>query len=183
MSNRVRVSALVITALLASSIPAFGHDVQTVGPYTLAIGWRQEPTYVDQPNAVQVFVSDANEQALDDLAAGDLIVTVSYGDQTSPPLVLEPTWETSQGMATGEYTAEMMPTAVGDYVFHVTGTVHDQAVDVTSTSGTESFDPVIGPSGIQFPDKVPTLGELASRLAELEVLVRGSTTPEVTPAP
>src|SRR5207253_4900637 len=48
--------------------------------------------------------------------------------------------------------------------FHLTGTIKGQKVDETFTSGPSTFSDVDDPSGVEFPVKDPTAGELTTRL-------------------
>jgi hypothetical protein len=68
----------------------------------------------------------------------------------------------------GEYRAELIPTAPGDYTFHFTGRIHDTTVDLTVASGDETFDPVVGSSDLEFPVKQPTLTEVGTRLDRID---------------
>jgi len=71
----------------------------------------------------------------------------------------------------------MEPTAPGDYTFHLTGAIHGQAVDITVTSGDETFDTVKGTSDIQFPAKLPTLTEVVTRLDRIDARLTAGTIP------
>ena len=59
------------------------HVLKDFGPYSVALGWVHEPTYVGQLNAVQVVVKDAPAKPVTDIADGDLTVVVSAGGQDS----------------------------------------------------------------------------------------------------
>jgi hypothetical protein len=157
-----------IATLLGGGI-ALAHVHEQAGPYSLEIGWQNEPTYVGQVNGVAVFVHDQNDEPVTDLAPGDLTVVVSTGGHESAALALEPAFDEEEGFGTpGEYRATLLPTAPGDYTFHVSGTIHDQSVDVTVTSGEETFDSVLGPSEIEFPAKLPALTEIVTRLDRID---------------
>ena len=58
----------------------------------------------------------------------------------------------------------MIPTAPGDYTFHVTGAVEGVKVDLEVTSSPKTFSPVEDASAVQFPVKVPGTGQVAERL-------------------
>jgi hypothetical protein len=68
----------------------------------------------------------------------------------------------------GQYAAELMPTTPGEYTFHFTGTIHDEPVDVTVISGEDTFSPVNSTTEIEFPVKVPTLADVATRLDRID---------------
>jgi hypothetical protein len=158
----------VSLGLLLASV-AVAHVVKEAGPYTLEIGWEHEPTYVGEANGVQVIIHDADDNPITDLATDDLKVVVSTGDQQSGELTFEPAFDLEEGEGPmGQYNAPIMPTAPGDYTFHLTGAIHGEPVDITVTSSNETFDTVRGTTEIQFPVKVPTLNEVATRLDRLD---------------
>jgi hypothetical protein len=148
---------------------ASGHAAVQVGEFHLHVGWAGEPAYAGQPNAVEVFVADHDDQPVTDLSADALKVVVSTGGQDSPTLTLAPAFDLEEGFGTpGEYAADLMPTVPGEYTFHFTGSVHDQPVDASITSGEETFSSVVGSSDIEFPVKVPTLADVATRLDRID---------------
>jgi hypothetical protein len=161
---------------------AFAHAVITVGKYHVAIGWQFEPvggtvTYVGQPNAVQVFVdtltssggvgspvSDLNS----DCSRPDLQVTVTFAGLTSSPLCPKPTFDADTGLGRmDEYDVSLIPTRVGDYTFHIFGTIHGTAIDKTVTSGPSTFDAVGDQSSIEFPTAAPALGDVATKVDQV----------------
>jgi hypothetical protein len=164
----ISVLLAVSLGLLLASV-AVAHVVKEAGPYTLEIGWQHEPTYVGEANGVQVIIHDADDNPITDLATDDLKVVVSTGDQQSGELTFEPGFDLEEGEGPlGEYNAPIMPTAPGDYTFHLSGAIHGEPVDITVTSSDETFDTVRGTAEIQFPVKVPTLNEVATRLDRLD---------------
>ena len=172
-TRRMPHAGIVITALLAALAGAPGaaaHSGIEVGEYLLAIGWRNEPAFVGQPNAVQVTIAHhADDTPVTDLAGDALAVVVSTAGVDSPSLALEPAFDAAEGTGPlGEYAAALVPTAPGDYAFHITGSIHGTAVDVTLASGDETFDSVIGSGELEFPAKLPSLGEVATRLDRID---------------
>lgn len=167
---RLAISAMcaVLIAFLVAGIAA-AHVVKQAGPYTLEIGWQHEPTYVGEANGVQVIVHDADEEPITDLAEDDLKVVVSTGSDQTGELTFEPGFDLEEGEGPlGEYNAPIMPTAPGEYTFHLTGAIHGEPIDITVTSGEETFETVKGTSEIQFPTKLPTLPELVTRLDRID---------------
>lgn len=157
---------------LATAGVAAAHAVETAGSYTIEIGWQHEPTYVGEANGVQVIVTGPDDVPVTDLASGDLTVVVSTGSAQSSPLTFDPGFDPIEMSGPlGEYDAPIVPTAPGDYTFHLTGTIHGQAVDVTLTSGDETFDTVKDPSGLQFPATLPTTGEIVTRLDRIDARI------------
>jgi hypothetical protein len=158
--------ALLMTLLSSGTTSA--HFPVTAGPYTIEVGWKNEPAYVGQQNAVLVIVTDADDKPVTDLPADALSVVVSTGGQQSTALPFEPAFDAAEGEGTlGEYDAAILPTAPGGYDFHITGTIHEQTVDLTVKS-TDTQEPVSGTSDIEFPTKLPSLTEIATRLDRID---------------
>ncbi len=171
--HRRLLAGIVPAALLASLalVPAASaHEGTEVGDYLVKVGWLIEPAYVGQPNAVQItIVHHADAKPVIDLAADALTVVVSTAGTDSPALALEPAFDNIEMTGPlGEYDAALVPTAPGDYGFHVTGSIHGTAVDLTLASGAETFDPVVSSTDLQFPAKVPDMGEVATRLDRID---------------
>jgi hypothetical protein len=177
-------------AILASSIAllliagvADAHIVKTFGPYTVALGWVHEPTYVGEQNAVQVVIKDAAGKPVIDLNDGDLKVTVAVGGKTSDPLALLNTFDPDTGLGVpGDYEAPIIPTAPGDYTFHLTGSIHGTAVDETATSSDATFNSAVDATGIQFPNQLPALTDIITRLDRIDARLGASPAPSSAPA-
>jgi hypothetical protein len=161
-------------AILALAVGGYAtaHVVEEVGPYTVEIGWQHEPTYVGEANAVQVIIHDASDEPVVDLGADDITVVVSTGGQQTGELTFEPGFDPEEMEGPlGEYDAAILPTAPGDYTFHVMGSIHGEPIDVTVTSGDETFNAVQGTAEIQFPDRLPTLPELTTHLDQVDTRI------------
>jgi hypothetical protein len=167
----------VLFGLLVASV-AYAHVVKQVGNYTLEIGWQHEPTYVGEANGVQVIIHDADENPITDLGIDDLKVVVSTGDQQTGELTFEPGFDLEEGEGPlGEYNAPIMPTAPGDYTFHLTGAIHGEPIDITVTSSDETFDTVKGTADIEFPTKLPALPDVVTRLDRIDERLAGGQAP------
>jgi hypothetical protein len=170
---RFRVSGVAVGAalllVLVLSATASAHVVKQFGTYSVAMGWLHEPTYVGVENAVQVIVKDATGQPVNDLQPGDLQVVISTAGQQTAALPLQPSFDPDTGLGTpGEYTATIIPTQVGDYTFHLSGAIHGQAVDETVTSSDQTFNSVTAGSDVQFPVKLPALGDLSTLIQRVD---------------
>ena len=175
MYRSARAWAIAVLAIGLASVatPVAAHIVKQVGPYTAAIGWVREPTYVGQLNAVQVVIKDAKGNPVSDLRADDLKVVVSTAGQQSDPLSLAPTFDEDTGLGIpGGYEAPLIPTALGDYTFQVTGTIHSTKIDETATSSDTTFDSVVDPAAVQFPNKLPAIGDLATKIDRVDARVQ-----------
>ena len=157
--RRVRVCVLAAAVfLLARSHPAAAHETQSVKQYRLTIGWGEEPAYSGERNSVDVDVKDGAGQPVADLGGGSLSVEVAFGDERVV-LPLLPA-----RAVPGRFRASLVPTRAGTYVFHVTGTVKGQAVDVRSTCSEATFHCVSDAADLQFPAKDPSTGQLAESI-------------------
>jgi len=144
-------NAILAIGLASLATPVAAHIVKQVGPYTVALGWVHEPTYVGQLNAVQVVIKDARGNPVSDLSADDLKVVVSTAGQQSDPMALAPTFDEDTGLGIpGDYEAPLIPTSPGDYTFHVTGTIHSTKIDETATSSDTTFVAAVDPGPIQY---------------------------------
>jgi hypothetical protein len=167
--------ALMLALILASTASA--HIVKQFGTYSVAMGWLHEPTYTGVENAVQVVVKDASGQPVNDLQPGDLTVVVSTAGQQTAALPLLPSFDPDTGLGTpGEYDAVLTPTEVGDYTFHLAGSIHGQTVDETATSSDQTFDPVTDGTAVQFPVKLPAVGDLSTLIQRVDGRATSATT-------
>ncbi len=178
----IAVMATVMVAALAQA-----HVLKDFGPYSVALGWLHEPTYVGQLNAVQVVVKDARGKPVTDIADGDLKVIVGVGGQDSASLDLVATYDGDTGLGTpGDYEAPLIPTVPGDYTFHLTGKIHDATVDETATSSDSTFNSAVNDTDIQFPAKLPSLTEVSTSLDRINARLSASPSPApsaAAPAP
>jgi hypothetical protein len=161
--------ALALALIVTLTALVVAHRQISAGSYNIALGWADEPTYVGELNAVEAIVTDQDDNPVIDLQPGDLTVTVSTGGQTSDPVALEPAFDPDEGTGLlGDYRGALIPTSPGDYTFHLTGSIHGQAVDATATSGPDTFDSPAEPAAIEFPNQVPSVSELATRIESVD---------------
>jgi hypothetical protein len=163
----VTAAILLLSFLAAPIVAAHGHTA--AAGFNFVIGWSGEPALVGQPNGVELFVYDEAEKPINDIPADAISVVVSTAGQDSASMSLSPAFDVEEGFGTpGEYSAEIIPTAPGDYTFHFTGKIHDKPIDVSMTSGAETFDAVVAPADLEFPVKQPTLTEVGTRLDRVD---------------
>jgi hypothetical protein len=171
-ARTLRLAGLLAGTLLlalTSAPTVAAHGGIAVGEFHLTIGWIDEPAFVGQPNGVEVFIDDQDEKPVTDLEADVLSVVVSTAGQDSASLPLGPAFSVEDGWGTpGQYSANLIPTSPGEYTFHITGSIHDQAVDVSLTSGEESFSGIESGTELEFPVKQPTLAEVGTRLDRID---------------
>jgi hypothetical protein len=66
----------------------------------------------------------------------------------------------------GEYEAAIVPTAPGDYTFHIAGTIGEATVDESVTSGPTTFASVEPLAAIEFPVPRPDPAQLQTAVAD-----------------
>ena len=117
-----------------------------------------------EPNGVELTIEHHDTgEPYEDLGAGDMTVVVSTAGAETEALALEPAFGQP-----GVYTADLLPTAPGEYTFHFVGNIGDTPVDVEMTSGDDTFSGVLSPADVEFPVKVPTMAEVATRLDRID---------------
>ena len=163
----IAAASVLLSVLSAPVAAAHGHTA--AGGFNFVIGWAGEPALVGQPNAVQLFVYDQDEKPITDIPADAISVVASTAGQDSSSLSLAPAFDVAEGVGTpGAYSADIIPTAPGDYTFHFTGTIQGKAIDVSMASGAETFNGVVAPADLEFPVKQPTLTEVGTRLDRMD---------------
>jgi hypothetical protein len=169
------VGAIVVLGAVAALVvpaPALAHVPKPAGDFTVEIGWKNEPALVGQQNAIVAIVTDAEGNPVIDLPEDALQVVVSTGGHQSDALTFEPAFDPHENEGPlGEYDAPLVPTAPGDYDFHVTGTIHGQPIDITVTAA-ETAEPVAGTSDLEFPTKLPSPAEIATRLDRIDARIQ-----------
>ena len=158
----------LVLATLAAAPAVSAHTHIHVGDFELSIGWANEPTYVGVPNGVEITIEDHDGEPVTDLDAGDITVVVSTAGESTEALPLEPAFVVDVFGTPGQYVADLLPTVPGDYTFQFAGTLHEETVDVTVTSGDDTFSPVQSSTDVEFPVKVPTLADVATRLDRID---------------
>jgi hypothetical protein len=169
VSNRISLAVALAVALPAlfvalSAAPASAHELKRDGAYDLLVGFGNEPAYLGQPNFVQIFVHDLHGNPIQNI---DTLKVAVEAQGKTMNLAVEPSFDPDSGLGTkGEYDAHFFPTALGKYTLHLTGTIKGQKIDESFTSGPDTFSEVEDPATVQFPNKVPTLEAVATRLTQ-----------------
>src|SRR2546428_5671259 len=164
--RRIVVAVLLSAlALAATASPAFAHERRAVGPYTFEVGWLGEPAFAGAMNAVDLTVTDtrSNDKPVEGLEK-TLQVEVFYGGLTTP---LSVALRTRFGLP-GTYAADLMPTKDGSYAFRIFGKVESLDVNQRFESGPGRFNDVQKVNPLQYPEQVPSGGDLAASLADLK---------------
>jgi hypothetical protein len=154
--------AVVVASFSIFASPAAAHESRTVGPYTFVVGWINEPALVGQSNGLDLTVTETADaspvEGLEKTLQAEVIIG---GGAKTRGLTLEP-----DGDQPGHYTSGFVPTRVGDYTFHISGTAGTTKIDERFESGPNRFDAVADIVSLEFPDQVPSASDLAAQLAD-----------------
>lgn len=150
--------ALALLSPLAAGT-ALAHERREVGKYTVVVGFLNEPALVDEFNGAYIKVTNTETKQPVEGVENSLQVEVTAAGR-STQLKLHPIRNQP-----GEYTADLIPTRVGQYVFRFTGNVEGQPVDQRFESGPGRFNDIASTSPLQFPDKAPSGADVARDLA------------------
>jgi hypothetical protein len=152
--------AVVVASLGIFAGPAAAHERRAIGPYTFVVGWIVEPAYVGQLNALDLTVTEtATTKAVEGLEKTLKAELVAGGGAATMPLTVA----TRFGLP-GKYEGQVVPTRIGDYTFHISGTVNTTSIDEKFESGPGRFGGVEDIAPLQFPNKVPSNSDLAAKL-------------------
>lgn len=163
MKRLISVTATIVFVVASLGIlasPAAAHERRTVGPYTFVVGWIVEPAYLGQLNALDLTVTEtATTKAVEGLEKTLKAELIAGGGSTVKPLTIA----TRFGLP-GKYQGQVLPTKVGDYTFHITGTVNTTAIDEKFESGPGRFGAIEDLAPLQFPTSLPSNSDLAAKL-------------------
>ncbi|HEY2596277.1 MAG TPA: hypothetical protein VGK33_20485 [Chloroflexota bacterium] len=151
--------ALLLVLLLAPGT-ALAHERRTIanGKYDVVVGWNVEPPYAGQMNQATIRIMNAGTTTPVTGADKSLKLAIRQGASTQA-FPLKPT------STDGFYTADIMPTRVGDYQWIFTGDINGDAVNETFDTADGKFDAVGEATAVQFP--VP-LGDPAANVAAVQ---------------
>jgi hypothetical protein len=140
------VAALAIVLILTVR-PALAHEHRTIADkYDVVVGWDVEPALVNQRNAAGITVYKVGTQAPVEGLEKTLKVMIAYGGNEPKAFELVASDETP-----GHYTANIIPSRVGDYVFTFTGTIEETPVNENFESGPGRFDSIDDTADLIFP--------------------------------
>jgi len=131
-----------------------------VGPYRFVVGFLVEPAYEGLKNGVDLRVLQTDTEAPLEGLQETLQVEVTH----VPSMVGKVLKLRALYRDPGHYTADLIPTAPGQYRFRFFGTIQDMTVQETfdSKSGGGQFDDVESSLDLQFPVRLPEIREIAN---------------------
>jgi len=159
--------ALLVAGLLAVAVTAvaLAHTSIKVGPYTVEVGWVDEPPVVGAKNAVFISITNA-ETGKPVEGVGTLEVTVSMGGKERK-LEMHPLGEDSPG----QYAADFIPTRRGTYTVKLAGKIENTDVN-TSTDIEEAVEA----TGLQFPEVLPDAQAMSQAVSQAQNAVNSANT-------
>jgi hypothetical protein len=160
-------AAVIVSSFAFTTNVALGHERRAVGAYTFVVGWINEPSYVNLLNSLDLTVTETSGGKAVEGLEKTLKADLTFGGSTTPqPLTLAARF----GLP-GKYSGYVMPTKVGDYTFHITGTVGTTNIDEKFESGPGRFGSIESTDPLQYPQKVLSNADLAARLDSIQTLV------------
>jgi hypothetical protein len=148
-------------ALMLAPGTALAHERRTIasGKYDVVVGWDVEPAYVGQMNQASIRIMNAGTTTPVTGADKTLKLAIRQGASTQAfPL------KAAFGQD-GFYTADIMPTRVGDYQWIFTGDINGDSVNETFDTADGKFNAVQEMTGVQFP---VALGDPAQNAASVQ---------------
>ena len=165
----IALGVLLVTLLLPTT--AFAHERRDVGKLQFVVGWINEPTFLGEPNGIDLRITDKASGNPVEGAEKTLKATIAYGGGAPKEFPVRARF----GMK-GAYTADVIPTKVGSYVFTFTGAVGDQQVNEKFESGPGRFGDVEDTATLQFPQTVAYAGDLQAQLQAADARASQATT-------
>ncbi len=156
----------IFLGILALSLPvtsASAHGSTKVGNYQVEIGFLNEPALQDEPNGLDLRVTNTVTNkpvtGLENRLQAELIFGASKKTLKIEPVEGED----------GAYTAFFVPTRLGDYTWHIFGKIENTPVDITMTSSPTTFASVEPQANYSFPSREPSVDELRAELQRARV--------------
>jgi hypothetical protein len=150
---RLIIAILSIFGLV--SAPLFAHEGREVGQYHLVVGFMEEPALEGLKNGVSLAVSRENEEPVEGLEETLQVEVTHVPSGTSKTMNLRTVFGDP-----GHYTADLIPTAPGQYRFRFFGAIEGMEVDETFESGPDTFSDIESSQELQFPEPLPAVREI-----------------------
>ncbi len=169
--KHLRLSALIALGLMMLLTQlAWAHERRTVGKYQFVVGFLNEPSYANEPNAIDLHVTNTETnkpvEGIEKTVQGEVI----FGGKTMK-VALAPRFGQP-----GTYEGDFIPTKPGTYIFHFSGAIEGTPIDEKFESGPNTFEDVDDPVDVQFPEKNPSPLELTKRIQAAENAASGAQT-------
>jgi hypothetical protein len=151
------------TSLLQSPPAALAHEHRDIagGKYELTVGFITEPALQNEPNGIDLTVIDKTTNQPVEGVEKTLKATVAFGGGQPKEFPLR-----TRFRMPGKYTADLIPTRAGTYIFTFSGTIDGAQVNERFESGPGRFNDVQSVSELQFPVANPAPSDLQQAVSE-----------------
>ena len=139
--------------------PASAHERRDVGPYQLVVGFIGEPAIVGELNGIDLRVVNKSSQQPVEGVEKTLKAAIAFGGGQPKELALRTRFNMP-----GNYTADIIPTRAGTYVFTFSGAIDGQQVNERFESGPGRFNDVQSRNDLSFPVVEASPAELQQAL-------------------
>jgi len=142
-------SLALLCALLSAPSVSLAHERRVVGAgkYDVVVGWEVEPAYVGEKNAASIRISRAGTNPAEPVTGVEktLKVDIRQGAQTR-------TFDLRAVFGQpGYYTADIIPTRAGDYVWTFNGTIGEDKIAENFDTADGKFNAVGQSTALEFP--------------------------------
>ena len=156
MSARLRLAALVAVVLMIS-LPsaALAHERRDVSGYQFVVGWIGEPALEGQKNGVDLRITQA-DKPVEGVEKTLQVEILHKASGTKNTFALRTIFRDP-----GHYTADIIPTAPGQYEMRFFGKVGSAEVNETFISGPGRYGDIEPTTELAFPVAAPQVREVA----------------------
>lgn len=154
----VAVSLLFVIHQAVFPQQAHAHERRNVGKYQLVVGFFEEPAIEGMRNGVSLRITTADTDKPVEGAEKTLKVDIISGGK-SKTLSLRPVFRQP-----GRYTADLIPTRPGTYVFRFSGNIEGTPVEERFESGPGRFNDVEAAGALYFPEPMPDVGAVQKEM-------------------
>ena len=152
--------AAMLAVLVCATSTAVAHERREVGPYQFVVGFFTKPAFERLKNGVDLRVLRVEtQQPVEGLEQTLQVELIYVSSGAAKVLRLRTVYREP-----GRYTADLIPTAPGQYRFRFFGSITEMAINETfdSRAGGGQFDDVRSSADIQFPERLPAIREMQS---------------------
>lgn len=156
MSVRFRVAALVAASLIMlAPSAALAHETRDVSGYRMVVGWIVEPALEGQKNGVDLRITQA-DKPVEGVEKTLQVEVLHKASGVKKTFALRTIFRDS-----GHYTADLIPTAPGQYEMRFFGKVGNAEVNETFVSGPGRYGDIEPTTELAFPVAAPQVREVA----------------------
>lgn len=169
MSLRLRLAALIAVGLVVG-LPsaALAHEQRDLSGYHFVVGWIGEPALEGQKNGVDLRITQADKPV--EGVEKTLQVEITHkASGTKKTFALRTIFRDP-----GHYTADIIPTAPGQYEMRFFGKVGTADINETFISGPGRYGDIEPTTELAFPAAAPQVREVAGSAKEAIEVARAA---------